>query len=262
MSISYWHRQTSNKPLFPELEWSRPENKMYAGKLLVIGGNLHGFSAPAQAFNEAEKAGIGYTRIVLPDAIRKTVQHFIPEAEFAPTTPSGSFASSSLDTLIDNASWADGILLAGDFGRNSETAIVLESFMQKHTGKVILTKDALDYFVDNAAAIINREETLLVTTLAQLQKIAMHVKFTTAFTYNMDLVRLVEALHIFTSSYPVHIILQHQQVKIVATNGSISTTQLTDPQEIWRLHAAAQAAVWWIQHPPKTFEALTSSCLK
>jgi NAD(P)H-hydrate repair Nnr-like enzyme with NAD(P)H-hydrate dehydratase domain len=70
---TYWLKQTPDKPLFPNMLWSKPENKLHAGKLLVIGGNLHGFSAPATAFAEARKAGIGSQRVVLPDAIQKTV---------------------------------------------------------------------------------------------------------------------------------------------------------------------------------------------
>lgn len=261
MSMNHWHRQSTETPLFPELEWSRPENKMYAGKLLVIGGNLQGFSAPALAFNEAGKAGIGHTRIILPDAIRKTVHTFIPEAEFAPTTPSGSFAAASLDTFLDNAAWSDGVLLAGDFGRNSETAVVLEHFTLKHTGAVTITRDAVDYFTENAAAIIDRPDTLLVLSFAQLQKLAVNAKFTTAFTFSMDLVHLVAALHEFTTKHPISVITKHHDILIVATGGQVSTTALNHPQEVWRVQTAAHAAVWWLQHPRKPFEALTSAVL-
>src|SRR5690349_9866882 len=130
----YWHKQTSEKPLFPDLLWSRPENKRHAGKLTIIGGNLHGFAAPAIAFNTAQKAGIGNVNVVLPNAIQKLVGTFLPEATFAPSTPSGSFGSQSLAELLDTAAWADGVLLAGDVGKNSETTVVLEAFLQKYTG--------------------------------------------------------------------------------------------------------------------------------
>ena len=69
----YWLRQEQSKPLFPELEWSRPENRLAAGKLLVAGGNAHGFAAPAEAYTAAVKAGAGTVRVLLPDAIRKIV---------------------------------------------------------------------------------------------------------------------------------------------------------------------------------------------
>jgi len=58
MENTYWHKQTAEKPLFPDMLWSKPENKSHAGKLLIIGGNLHGFAAAAEAYNQATKAGI------------------------------------------------------------------------------------------------------------------------------------------------------------------------------------------------------------
>ncbi len=92
MSTKTWLKQDHNHPLFPELLWSRPENRLHAGKLLIIGGNLHGFAAPATAFSAASKAGIGSQRVLLPDAIRKVVGNFMPEADFGTSTPSGSSA--------------------------------------------------------------------------------------------------------------------------------------------------------------------------
>src|SRR6185369_8603868 len=131
MDRDYWLRQEAGKPLFPELEWSRPENRSQAGKLLIIGGNLHGFAAPAEAYAEATKAGIGTARVLLPDAVQKIVGRFLENGEFAPSTPSGSFSQKALNEWLIHSSWADGVLLAGDLGRNSETAIVLEKFLGK-----------------------------------------------------------------------------------------------------------------------------------
>lgn len=261
MSIQYWVKQEPNKPAFPELEWSKPENKRFAGKLLVIGGNLHGFSAPATAFNVAEKAGIGVTRVLLPDAIRKTVGAFMPEADFGPSTPSGSFGSASLDSFLENAAWSDAVLLAGDLGRNSETAILLEKFILKHAGKVAATKDAVDYFTDNSSVLLNRPETLIVVSFAQLQKLATTAKFPTAFTFNMDLIHLVEALHVFSEKFPAYIVVKHHNVLVTAVKGQVSTTKLDPDPDIWRVSVAAKAVVWWIQHPQKPFEAITASAL-
>src|SRR5580704_1951753 len=138
----YWHRQTADKPLFPELLWSRPEHKAQAGKLLIIGGNLHGFAAPAEAFAIAEKTGIGTTRVLLPDALHKTIGKVFMAGEFAPSTPSGSFAKKSLAEFLEMANWADAVLIAGELGRNSETAIVLEQFVEKYSGQLTIAKDA------------------------------------------------------------------------------------------------------------------------
>ena len=57
MDTTHWYKQGS-KPIFDELLWSKPENKRFAGKLLIIGGNAHGMLAPANAFSLASKTGV------------------------------------------------------------------------------------------------------------------------------------------------------------------------------------------------------------
>ena len=51
----------------------------------------------------------------------------LEDGEYAPSTPSGSFSTQALGELQAMANWADGTLIAGDIGRNSETAILLEN---------------------------------------------------------------------------------------------------------------------------------------
>ena len=69
MNFDFWLKQTSGKPLFPDIEWQKPEQKNLAGKLLIIGGNKLGFAAVAQAYTDALKAGIGECRVILPDSL-------------------------------------------------------------------------------------------------------------------------------------------------------------------------------------------------
>lgn len=259
MSVEYWVKQEQGKPLFPELEWSKPENKRHAGKLLIIGGNLHGFSAPASAFTAAEKAGIGMTRVVLPYAIKKSVKAFMPEADFAPSTPSGSFSVKSLDAFLESAGWADAVLVSGDLGRNSETSIALESFITKYGGPLSLTKDAVDYVLETPENVIDRPDTLLVISFAQLQKLLTNAKFKTPVTFDMDLLRLVWALHDFTTTHAAHIVVKHRDVMVIASAGKVSTTKLVTDKEIWRVDTAATATVWWLQHKTETFKALTTA---
>src|SRR5688500_298259 len=108
MQPEFWHKQEAGKPLFPQLEWSRPENRQMAGKLLIVGGNLHGFVAPAEAYSESMKAGIGMSRVLLPSAIQKVVGPSIENGEFAASTPSGSFSQRALVELLDWCKWSDG----------------------------------------------------------------------------------------------------------------------------------------------------------
>lgn len=257
--MDYWHKQATDQPLFPDMLWSRPENKLHAGKLLIVGGNAQGFAAVAEAYAEATKAGAGTVRVLLPDALQKNVSKLFPAAEFAPSTPSGSFAKQTLGELIALASWADAVLVAGDLGRNSETAILLESFLQKYTGPVALTKDAIEYITSQPHLVQDRPQTLLVLSFSQLQKLAIGLKAPTAITSTMDLVRAVTALHELNQRLPAAIITcQHEQL-VVAATGQVSTTPRRANERLWRLKTAAHASVWWLQHQGKPFEALTTA---
>ena len=259
MDRTYWHKQTIDKPLFPDLLWSRPENRAFAGKLFIAGGNAYGFAAAAEAYQAAGKAGIGTCRVLLPDSLQKTVGRTFEAGEYAPSTPSGSFASNALAEFLEAADWADGSLLAGDVGRNSETAILFEQFVQKYTGQLTLTKDAADYFTGVPQLLIERPDTLLVVSMAQLQKFAVSAKFTSAFTFDMDLLHLVEALHEFTTQHGLFIIIKHLDTICAAVKGQVSTTKLASEKQIWRVVTAAHASVWWLQNPSKPFEALTTA---
>lgn len=257
----YWHKQTQAKPLFPDLLWSRPENARLAGKLLIIGGNAQGFAAAAEAYQHAVKAGIGTARVLLPDSLQKTVGLMLEAGEYAPSTPSGSFAKKALAEFISMNQWADGTLIAGDLGRNSETAILLEQFLSKCTNQLTITKDAADYFIKTPDALCNRENTLLVISFAQLQKLATSLRFHIAFTFEMDLFRVIEALHELTEKYKIAVITRHLDNIFVAVNGQVSSTKTDAEEKVWRLKTAAHATVWWLQNPTKTFEALTTSLI-
>lgn len=259
MQRDYWHKQVKDEPLFPDLLWSRPENRAHAGKLFIAGGNKYSFSAAANGFTEANKAGVGVARALLPNSLQKTVGRVFEAGEYAPSTPSGSFAQESLAEFISLAQWADGTLLAGDFGRNSETAILLEKFMEKYDGPLNITQDAADYFIPNPLPALARQDTLFVISFAQLQKMAVNAKFTTAFRFDMDFLHLIDALHEFTSVHQVFLITKHLDMLFVALNGRVSTTKLELDMPIWRVKTAAYAGVWWLQNPAKPFEALSTA---
>lgn len=259
MDRTYWHRQTVDKPLYPDLLWSRPENKRQAGKLLIVGGNAHSFAAAGEAYAEAVKAGIGTARVLLPDSLQKTVGRVLEAGEYAPSTPSGSFGQTALAELLAMSQWADAVLLAGDLGRNSETAILLEQFITKYSRQLTISKDATDYFTKTPEGLLGRENTLLVLSFAQLQKVAANARFTKAFTFDMDFLHLVEALHEFTQKHQINIIVKHLQTIFVAAGGQVSSTKLPEDLEIWRGKTAAHAAVWWLQNPSNVFQALSTS---
>lgn len=252
-----WQKQTLDKPLFPDLLWSRPENKNARGKLLIIGGSVHGFAAPAIAYEAAEEAGIGSSRVVLPDKLAKVVGGSL-EASFAPSTPSGSFSRQSLAVMLENAQWADGLLLAGDFGRNSETAIVLESLAAKYTGQVTVSGDAVDYFLGPKSPLLTRDKTLLVINLGKLQKLAKNNRAATPIFHKMNLQELTSVLADWTSGIKAGFITKHADRLILAIDGQVSSTPHDQPVD-WQLETGAYGAVWWLQQPEKLFEAVTTA---
>jgi ADP-dependent NAD(P)H-hydrate dehydratase / NAD(P)H-hydrate epimerase len=254
----YWLRQKRDAPLFADILWARPESKQTAGKLLVVGGNKHGFIDVGLSYMAANKAGAGTIRVLLPDALRKTVGGSLENCEFAPSTPSGSFARTALNELLINADWADCVLLAGEFGRNSETAVMLEAFVQKYSGPLVVTRDAVDYFLAHSALILDRPDTCIVGAVPQIQKLATNSHFTRAITTSLDMLRLVEILHDFQGAHVAHIITHQLGTTLVAAEGKISTTQVGGNDEIWRVPTAASAAVFWMQNLQKPFEAITT----
>ena len=258
MDHTYWLKQ-DKEALFPDILWSRPETKAGAGKLLIIGGNEHAFSAPGIAFNSADAAGAGVIRVLLPDAIRKIVKHMLPDAEYAPNTPSGSFSKKALSEMISLSAWSDMTMLAGDLGRNSETAIALESFAEKYSGPLVITQDASEFFRDLPNVIVDRPETLIVVSLSQLQKLFIHTPSIIPITLSMSTVQLVEALHEYSLKHAATIMTLHGGLLFVAHNGFVSTTRCD--KDIWRVETAARASVFWMQNPDKPFESVTTASL-
>ena len=252
----YWQRQLATKPLYEELLWSRPENRTHAGKLLIVGGHAQGFARPAEAYSLAEKAGIGTVRVLLPDVLQKTLGRAFVGAEFGPSSPSGSFAAQALGELVPLSAWADSVLWAGDLGRNSETAILIEKSFEHNPEQVVLTCDAVDYIIATPYPVLQRENTLLVLSFAQLQKLGINIKYSNAFTFSMDLLRLIDALHELTKRYKFGIITKHLDTFLVALNGEVVTTKLPTEMPVWRLKMAVSAAVWWLQNPTKPLAAL------
>jgi NAD(P)H-hydrate repair Nnr-like enzyme with NAD(P)H-hydrate dehydratase domain len=254
MADTYWLKQTRDKPLFEDLLWSRPENKRHGGKLLIVGGNLHGFAAPGSAYGVAGKAGIGTARVLLPDKLQKTVGKLIPEAEFAPSTLSGSFSKMALAQLLEAAEWADGVLLAGDFGRNSETTILLDSFISKYQGLLNLAGDSIDYLINSGDDPFRRYNFVITADIGSLQKLARP----TVIKHGFDLLMMVNVLGELTATIDAQIITKHADNFIVASGGQVSTTPA--PKESrWQTELPAYTSVWWLQQPQKGFEAITSA---
>lgn len=259
MTATYWRKQDSDKPLFPDIVWSRPESKSNSGKLAVIGGHSHGFGAPGAAYGEALDAGIGVCKVLLPDSVKKTVSQVLPDASYGPSNPSGSFSKQALGSFVEISSWGDATILAGDLGRNSETAVLLESFVQVYQGMLVISQDAADYFKAFPQLLMSRKDTVLVISIAQLQKIFINAPLITPITYGMTLPQLAEALHVFTEKFPITIVVKHHDTIFVANNGQVVSQENNEMP--WRVRTAGRASVFWLQNPSQPLEAISTSLI-
>jgi len=263
MDRNYWLKQQPDTPLFPNIEWQKPEQRALAGKLLIIGGNAHGFAAVAQAYQDALAAGAGECRVVLPDALKKAIDPLALDCVYVPTNPSGGITKNALPALKSAATWADALLFIGDAGRNSETAIVYEQLLQTFPDKLaILTRDTIDLTKSLWPELLQRESTIFIATFAQLQKMFQAVYYPRTLLFSMQLTNVVEALHKFTVTYPASLVVFHQNQLIVAKAAEVSSTPWENPMLIWRGSVAARTAVYVMQQKAQLFQAVTTSLVR
>lgn len=257
--LSYWQRQEPDTPLFPDIEWNKPEQRLQAGKLGIIGGNSLGFAAVGEAYQTALETGAGNARALLPDKLRSSVPSHITDVLFGASNPSGGLSSDALLMMDTLGAWTSNILLVGDAGKNSETAILYERFAHKYQGQLTITRDAVDLYSSGFDTLVERDKTLLVVSFSQLQSIFRGTYYPKILTFSMHLQQLVEALHKFTITYPAMIMTFHQNQLIVAARGSVTTTPWDQPMAIWRGSVATKAACYLMWSPNQPLEALTAS---
>lgn len=255
----YWKQQQPTKPLFPDIEWSKPEQKTSRGRLGIIGGNKLGFAGVAESYSTALNTGAGEVRVLLPDCLRKSIPPSMTDVIFAPCNPSGSLSRDALPDLTALSTWASCLLLAGDAGRNSETAIAYSDLIRDYTGQLVITRDAVDLVKNDSEALVNRPNTVLIVSFAQLQKMFQAVYYPKMLTFSMQLLQLVEAVHKFTVTYPVTIAVLHRDTLVVAHDGEVVTTKWETPLAIWRGITAARAATYLMWTPSQPLQAITTS---
>lgn len=257
MANSYWQKQSPSKPLFPDVEWNKPEQRSRAGRLAIIGGNKLGFAGVSAAYQAAQHAGVGQIRVILPDALKAAVPRHMLEVVFTATNQSGGFARDSASDIKAALAWADHGLLIGDAGRNSETAIIYEELLSLPT-PLTISRDAADLLRPAAASLAVRAQTSLVLSFAQAQRLFKDLYYPKILTFSMQLTNLVEALHKFTITYPVLLVTYHQDQLIAAYDGQVISQAFDEPMMIWRGITAARGAAYQIWSPNPLAATVTS----
>lgn len=255
----YWKRQEPGKPLFPDIEWSKPEQRSARGRLGIIGGNKLGFAGVATSYEAAFEAGAGETRVLLPDVLRSSIPTSMTDVVFGDSNPSGGLAQGAVGEMLALAQWSSCVLLIGDAGRNSETAIAYETLIREYDGPLVISRDAFDLIRSGAPQLVARADTVLILSFAQLQKLFREVYYPKVLTFSMQLLQLVEAVHKFTITYTVTLVVLHKDVLVVAHGGDVTTTAWDSPMAIWRGTTATRAACYLMWTPTQPLQAITTS---
>lgn len=259
--MTYWQKQTADTPLFPDVEWNRPERRDLAGKLGIIGGSSLSFAAAAESYKIAKETGAGEVRVLLPDALRSKIPASMVDVTFGATTPSGGLAADAKIDVAALQAWADVLLLCGDAGKNSQTAILYEELVASCERPIVLTRDAVDLLQNSAPIVLGNPNVALVLSFSQLQRLFRAVYYPKMLAFSMQLAQFVETLHKFTVTYPVTIVTLHAEQLIIARSGDVITQHWTDPMRIWRGHTAAKVASYLLWTPQAPLRAVAASVL-
>lgn len=260
--LSYWHKQ--NQPLFDNLIWNIPEQK--TGQIAVVGGNSQNFSTVVRISEFIHQSfPVKTLTTVLPDALRGKLPP-LPNLDFLPSTDSGSFAKSrQLELAFSSPS---STLVIGDLSRNSATAVALSDAIIKSAPEpnlLVLARDSVDLLAPEANSWLNRESTIIIASMAQLQKLFRAVYYPRMILLSQPLIPTIETLHKFTLTYPVTLLTFHQDNIIVAQNGEVSTTHLVDtdysPISLWSGQLAARVTALNLYNPKQNFAATTAAVL-
>lgn len=263
IDFEYWRKQ-GKAALFPEIDCWPPEQKRFAGKLLLIGGNKGSFFAVANAMQMATKRGVGEVRVVMPKSLRGKVPS-MPEIVFAGAEASGAFGKSALAETMMQAAWADAVVIVGDLGRNAETSVMLAEFLKLCEKPVYMMRDAIDAATPDVMNWSLREASVtILASVPQLQKLLRTMYYPKMITLSMPTNQLVETLHKFTLSFAMTVMTFHNEQIIMAQNGEVITASMHDtgftPINLWDGKAVVDTAILQLWNPAQdTLKCMATS---
>ena len=262
--FDYWRKQ-KKQPLFPEVDTWQPEQRRFAGKLLIIGGNKGAFFSVAKAMETANRMGVGEVRVLLPDSLRGQLPK-VPEIYFAKAEASGAFGKSAMAEMMAQLEWAESVLIVGDLGKNAETSVAFANFMKLCDKPVLMSRDAVDVLTPDAMNWGMREQdTTIFLTISQLQKLLRTLYYPIVVTLSMPMNRLIETLHKFTLSYPLALITFHEGQIIIARDGQVISEELGDTEytqlSMWDGGLQARTAVLSLWNHEQQIERVAARAL-
>jgi NAD(P)H-hydrate repair Nnr-like enzyme with NAD(P)H-hydrate dehydratase domain len=117
MSLQF--QKQSDKPLFPNVLWSRPVSRRQGGRLLIVGGQTHGINEVQAIYQAAMAAGAGESQLAVPDTLSSMLAP-TGLGIFMPASGSGSLGKAAAGNILHVASDYDALVVAGNLTNNSE----------------------------------------------------------------------------------------------------------------------------------------------
>jgi ADP-dependent NAD(P)H-hydrate dehydratase / NAD(P)H-hydrate epimerase len=246
--------QTKDQPLYPDILWSRPENRLGAGKITIIGGSNIGIASVARTYGYAVDAGAGSIRVILPSSYQKTSGIGLPlppDSFFAPSSSTGGFQMRALDEWCMHADWSDIVLISGDLGKNSETTLLLDKFLSTYGHKTIISRDAASIYEPGTSVLLRN------INLADLQKLSSKVApahlplaSDSLEAFGKKLNAISAATGSYIATYFNNFVWSIDESEAVATRHT---------EELWQDQTAAKCAVLLAQNPVKKYSAITTA---
>lgn len=229
--FNYWQKQ-QEKPLFPDILWSRPENKALLPRLAIISGSKRGFADGEKIYASATKTGLGACKILLPDVLKVQLPA-INDFVFIESTKMGSFSKKLHDNFNALKPMTSLFIITESSGKESETVQSIHKLIQDDDCDLMFINQAIlanDQYLDD---IIKREaKTTLVLDQETLQKVASRLPLDTMFRSTDGLAEIVKGMHSITAEFINLIIVAKLGNNIVVgSKGQIYSTQYPDALE-------------------------------
>jgi len=247
-----WQIQ-DKEPLFPDTLWSKPETKALAKRLVIIGGHTGGFDQVAAAYQAAREAGIGQTKVALPDKLRSVLAKSLPDAVFVPSSPNGTVGDKALNDLLSYEQWADLSLIC-QTSDNSESALCVTHFAQRRQKPLVLGDEAA-LALKSDPALLNQPGLYLVLSLAALQQVIKFLSPGLLIKHDMGLRPLALALAAIDT--PAGLVTVYDQHVLVKVGDNVTSTKRQSTPSLAAL--AGFSAVWLAWEPAKPLAALSTA---
>ncbi|MCL2371444.1 hypothetical protein FWC63_01715 [Candidatus Saccharibacteria bacterium] len=259
--------QDINKPLHPD-SLLPPDRLDLCGKILIIGGSSAGFAGVSYTYGKTLELGAAEVKVLLPKCLEKMLPKN-PDFIFSGDAKSLGFTKAIYGDLKELATWADGILLIGDFGKNSETQQTFAHFLGNlkdfHADKkpILVTRDAISLLNDHLP--LENPHLKMLITFNQLQHLFKSVLYPKLINFSTPLPQVAEALHKFTLTYECGLATFTHDNHIATQDGKVIVTNLAttkyNPLTLWAGEAATRTLLLSLWSPNPKITGLAGGIL-